>query len=161
MYTLHNLPPHGVVRVYVTAERVTPESAEHGDAAERGYVSEVGSREIYESRNDVAPAFEATARALTYGHDYGNGLTMTADEMRAAAREIVESLGAYEDNGDGTSYAAEAVQDYRTGDDYFYAVHGHVKYLTARGWLESPVDIMPTVSLVKAYVPHPAPVVER
>lgn len=141
MYTLSNLPAHGVVSAFVTCERVTPESAESGDAAERGWVREVGSREIYESRNDVPPAVFLDVYDLAYADDRA--------DYRAEIRAVVESLGTYWHDGRGTYYSEGEEVDWQSADIFTYAVHVHVKRFGPRGWVESPVDVMARVSLVK------------
>lgn len=142
MYTLSNLPAHGIVYLFVTADRVTEESAQNGDAEERGWVREVGSREIYENRNYVAPTAQAEAWDLAYGPD--------REDERADLRAVVESLGAYYYDGRGTYYGEDGQVDDATGDTFNYAVHVFVKHLDGGRWAESPVDVMARVSLVKA-----------
>lgn len=80
-----------MVRFNVTYELVTPESAEHGDAAERGFICE-GVR--------LSEAFEAMGRAATEdsgrwisNHEYGHCYETGAEETRAIhpPRNLTES----------------------------------------------------------------------
>jgi hypothetical protein len=148
--TAETLPAGGVVRVYATAERITPESAEHGDAAERGWVNRIGSADIYDSRNDVSPLFEANVTPdglLIETRDVG-GWDDAAEEGDASARDtlrdILAQLGAFHTDTGATLYAEDAqTLDYASDSVYLYAVHAHVKFRDpARGWVEDDVDMV-------------------
>lgn len=151
MYTLKNLPRNGVLRIYATCEAVTPESAEIGDAAERGWVDSLDSRSMYESRNDVSPIIELHVLHLLGGDtvalcDDPNARDITVEEADAEARDSIrrtlDALGAYENNGDGTLYGAGEDEDYATGTSYRYALHAHVKHYSGeRGWVEDAVEL--------------------
>ncbi|MEV5068895.1 hypothetical protein MRBLMI12_000451 [Microbacterium sp. LMI12-1-1.1] len=147
--TLSALPLDGVIRVYVTGERVTHESAEHGDAAERGWSMRIGSPDLYPSRNDVSPLFEARVRQ---GYMIETGWTLAdfdgpADATAGAAdtlRDILAQLeGGWHTDDGSTVYAADAVTlDYASDSVFTYAVHAHVKhYAAGRGWVEDHVNI--------------------
>lgn len=105
----------GRVYCYVTCDRITAESAEFGDAAERGWVDDVGDRAIEESRNYVKPIM------AEYPPD--SVLCDDPDEFGERVREAVASLGAYETSDGSTFYGVDSHADYVTGDDYTYAIH--------------------------------------
>ena len=136
MFTLDTLPKNGVIRVYATCERVTPESASEGVAAESGWVTSLDSRMFYESRNDVAPVFECNTEEFD-------------EEAENELISLLNSLGSnYSDDG-STIYGQERDEDYATGDEYGYALHAHVKHFehhlgeTARGgWVETNLAII-------------------
>ena len=112
--------------IYVTGERITPESSEFGDAEERGYVDWFASpTTFHDARNYVRPLFEAP-------------YPLTQDDANEAHRLISEVVGDCPEGDTGTYYARDAVVwDYATGDHYTYAVHAFVKrYDGARGWVE-------------------------
>lgn len=130
---------HDAIRVYATVDRITPESAEFGDAEERGWVNSLDSSDIYESRNDVKPIFEAYVTGVTPSGTniwsdtlYGVDLD-TSDELHEEFRELVQNFGAdFMSDADSTLYAADTVvYDYTTADEYAYAIHAHVKRFTA------------------------------
>lgn len=90
--------------VRFTGERITEESAAHGDAAERGWVEPSWNRKnLREKQEDV--------RA-------------TGFYTLAEAEEFIESiLGAYQPTEGGTYYAEDSEQDAETGDYWRYAAH--------------------------------------
>jgi hypothetical protein len=145
---LNTLPRYGVLRIYATVDRITEESAAEGDAAERGWVSQVGSAQpfIYDSRNEVDPVFEArieNGKLSTYF--LSEAIT---DETHAEAleeiAELINSLGAIESDDGSTIYAADPVINSITGDYFNYALHSPVKqYVIARGYVEDEVDELP------------------
>ena len=144
------LPTGGVIRIYATGERITPESAEHGDAAERGWTTRVGSPDLYDARNDVAPLFEARIHA-DYLIEEGYALDTYDDTADAHAcaldtvRDILTQLqGGWESHDGSTFYAADAMTlDYTTADVFTYAVHASVKhYDGTRGWVEDDVNLL-------------------
>jgi hypothetical protein len=102
-----------------TADRVSQESSENGLAEESGWVNRRGSREIYESRNDVRPE-----------------INMDVDDPDL--REFIADLDLRhaEDNGDGTFYFQDEDIDLDTGDSWTYALHFTQKYLGPTGWVE-------------------------
>ena len=84
---------------YITYEIVTPESAEHGDAAERGYAMPGGWQ------------FELSA--------------MTPDDVKACAldlRSAVNMVGCTEDSGCWFS-EVDGRQNYRTGAETRFDLH--------------------------------------
>lgn len=126
--TLPDMPAHpygpdgrGRVFAFMTGERVTTESAKHGDAAEHGWVSPTYSRTtFFDSRNDVAPVMSEDT---------------DSDELADAVRDALDELGVYTDNGNGTFYSADAIDyfDYYSPEgSYSYAIHFVVKYRTGR-----------------------------
>lgn len=94
-------------RFHVTYDIVTYESAEHGDAAERGYIHSGGWHSP--SPNDC---FGDCAER----HAADNALTL---------REAVDCInwGCLHDNGDGSFYEQDAREDYRTGNTEIRAFH--------------------------------------
>jgi len=84
----------------ITYETVTPESAEHGDAAERGYVQSGGWLHKLE---DVDMTRDGAA--LTF-------------DLRGALRV----MGCCEDSGSWFT-EADGRQDYRTGSETRYGLH--------------------------------------
>jgi hypothetical protein len=136
MFTLYNIPPNGVLRIYATCGRITDESAEHGDYAENGWVNSLDSREIYESRNDVKPVYEIPVS------EFFNDIARHK-EVFTEIDSILGYLGADEKYSEGsTVYATDATPDMMTGDYYGYAIHAHVKHLTPDGYVESDVNIL-------------------
>lgn len=128
MYTLDTLPAYGHLYVYVTADRVTHESAAEGMAEESGWIDwNYSSRTIHSNRNDVRPLVSIP-------------LPITEDDREDIFSRIGEVSSSWEGEC-GTYYASDSDQDYATGDDYHYAVHIFVKHLTARGYVESPVAL--------------------
>lgn len=91
-------------RVRFTADVVTEESAALGDVDRRGWVDPKWSmREVFDGREDVrSEVFDTEAEALKY---------------------IADTIGAYDDNGDGTYYSQDASQDWKTGEYWSYAAH--------------------------------------
>ena len=84
---------------YITYEIVTPESAEHGDASERGYAMPGGWQ------------FELSA--------------MTPDDVKACAldlRSAVNMVGCTEDSGRSFS-EVDGRQNYRTGAETRFDLH--------------------------------------
>ena len=130
MITLDTLPRHGVIRVYATADVITSESAAHGDAAARGWVDDLDSTELEESRNYVRPVFECRVESFD-------------DDAREVLADTVARLGAHESDDGCTLYGCDGVTwDYATDAVWLYALHGHVKHFdAARGWVEDAVVI--------------------
>lgn len=128
-YELDTLPAYGVLRVYVTADRVSPESASEGMPAESGWTSAVGERTLYDARNYVTPVFEARVPL--------------SDDDRNELTRVVGTLGAYGTDDGSTLYGEDAHENYETGDWYNYCLHAHVKhYDSARGYVEDDVSIV-------------------
>ena len=146
MYTLNDLPGGAVIRIYATCDRYTPESVAEGDAEEHGWVGSLSDTAIYPSRNDVAPILEyrvmlnGTIRQESW-HDTPEE---AREEMLEEISELLRDLGSFETDDGSTLYASDSVTwDYRTADEYRYAVHAHVKHYTAeRGWVEDDLDIV-------------------
>lgn len=109
---------------FKTGEYVTEESAAEGMAAESGWVDPGWSNRVFfDSRNDVRPVLD----------------TDTDDEdLEDDIRFVLEELGSYYDNGDGTFYSDSPEQDYEKGGHYTYAIHFVVKYYGPNGWQEKP-----------------------
>lgn len=123
-YTLKNLPTNGTLYVYVTGDRITPESASEGMAEELGWIDWNWSvTTLHDSRNDVRPLVSVDVADLD------------ASEILDAIREVI----GYADSSDnGTIYAADAtIPHYASPDTFMYAVHVFVKH----GDEESPVHI--------------------
>lgn len=141
-YTLTNLPASGTLYVFVTGDRVTPESASEGMVEESGWVDcDYSATTLFESRNDVRPLVSVDVAELSHGRDYGNGLTDTPEEVRQEVRDAIYRVSSSWEGEDGTYYAQdETVWDYSSPDTYMYAVHVFVKHNTAKGYVESPVD---------------------
>lgn len=125
------------VFAFMTGERHTPESIEHGDAEERGWVDPRWSkRTFWESRNDVRPVMEEWMP-----HDNLPDV-LRPDDLGESVREALAELGAFTDNGDGTFYAADAEEDFETGNSYTYALHFVAKDGSGeRGWHPSEAGI--------------------
>lgn len=113
------------VFAFMTGERVTPESAEFGDAESRGWVDPRWSmRVFYESRNDVTPVIDEWLPGSTMV----DGLAETPEEFAERVRDALNYIGPVEDNGDGTFYTADSVVlDYSEAGDYRYALHFTIK----------------------------------
>ena len=138
MFSLYVLPPNGVLRIYATGNRVTEESAMHGDYAERGWVSAIGDKHIYQSRDDVRPIYEINVSEF-------HGDIEKHKEVIAEIDAIIESLGAYYSDSGSTLYMEDAVTDYQSADWYSYAIHAHVKHystVSGIGWVEDDIDIV-------------------
>jgi hypothetical protein len=141
IYTLSTLPNHGVLRVYATGERITPESAAFGDAEERGWTDSRYGRTFYESRNDVEPIAEYRVvvrdgvRYLTVdATETGN-----SEDTEEYIEELLKLTQGTESNGDGTYYDQDTEENYETGDSYLHAIHVHVKHYGGGGWIEDDV----------------------
>lgn len=87
----------------VTYDMVTPESAEHGDSAERGFIDCHGQQHDMEDR---------------HGHVAGAIKAMMAMRLRDA----VALVGCTEDSGSWFS-ETDGRQDYRTGTYEYRALH--------------------------------------
>lgn len=142
MFNLKNLPAFGVVRVYATANKVTEESAALGDYAESGYVDRIGSTDIYQSRNDVAPVWELRVDAdgkLTSSYSEYISVAEAIEDLES----VIEELDGHWTDGGSTLYGTGSTRDMFTGDDYSYALHAHVKYRDVeRGYVEDDVAIV-------------------
>lgn len=128
---------YGKLKMYVTVDRYTPESIEHGDAEERGWARAVGEADIYENRNYVSPIVDEW---FSDGDPRGWWSNEDAPDY---VRDALDSLGAYETDGNGTYYAADHMTlDYATGETFSYAIHAHVKHQDESGqWVETPIDV--------------------
>ena len=138
--------PDGVLRVYVTADYTTPDSAKQGMPADLGWTNYVGSTSLYESRNDVRPVFECHTRQGNLISDsawaQGDNRHDSA-ELLSELRHIIKSLGAIESEDGATIYGAEPVFiDYVTGGEWLYAIHAHVKHYAGSGYIETDIDIL-------------------
>lgn len=146
-WTLDNLPARGMVYVFGTGERWTPESLEWGDTDERGWVDPTWCRrDLHVSRNDVDPFVAVRVADLQTGRLYANGATDSPQDVREevldAIRDALQS--AAESSERGNIYAADSVSwDLSTNEVFIYAAHVTVKYhaLDGRGWVEEPVHI--------------------
>lgn len=126
------LPANGIVRVYLTGDRVTPESAADGMPAEMGWVDARDMTCLYPSRNDVRPLWEYEVCDID---------AETLEELRD---DISRALGSYViEWGTGTAYGQDAATwDYTSDSVYLYAAHAHVKFYDGtRGWVEDEVDL--------------------
>jgi hypothetical protein len=143
-----------VIRVYVTGERVTDDSAEHGDAAERGWKNSLESHTYYDSRNDVAPILEFwgwTTSPVTASQFSEDRFTTPNAESHAECVDAVRNLlGPVEhfkhhwesDNG-STLYSMNADIDYVTGDYHSSAIHATIKYYKGDiGWVEDEFNLI-------------------
>lgn len=80
---------------------------------------------LYDNRNDVSPVVDV---------DESDRETLEED-----VRDALGWLeGGYNDNGDGTFYAADSYQPYDEPWSYSYALHFKRKYLGANGYVEVP-----------------------
>lgn len=131
--------PNGRIRVWVTADVVTSESAEFGDADRRGWLSDLGSTSLWDSRNDVTPVWECEIQDGSLVGDI-----LTPDEFQDELRTVIARLGAHETDGGSTLYGVDSVVwDYSTDETWTYALHANVKhYESARGWIETDVDML-------------------
>ncbi len=93
-----------MLQFHVTYDIVTQESAEHGDAAERGFVLPGGWHEVMpdDCCGDAAHAIKAQC-----------GMTL---------REAVDLVGLVEDGGHGF-YEVDGREDYGTGEHETRALH--------------------------------------
>lgn len=82
----------------ITYETITPESAEQGDAAERGFLHSNGGRDPLEVVDNV--------------EDYNMPLA-----------SAIRHLGALEDSGQWFSGVSPVDEDYSTGETVFYSLH--------------------------------------
>lgn len=137
-------PAGGVLNVYATANRLTPEMTEFGDYAETGWVSDLTSSLIVESRNDVQPLFSCWVSAD--GKLFTPGSTDTAEEqdedLRDELGDLLESLGYYDTDDGSTLYATDSqIWDYTTDSEYLYQLHGHIKTYANGEYVEVPCDL--------------------
>ena len=101
---------------------------------ESGWIDRSWSRYVlHDSRNDVRSVFIVDE--------------IDTETLTEEVRDVLEWLGAYEDNGDGTFYASE--NDDEPYDDpwrYSYAVHFTRKFFDWNGWTEEswipPTDML-------------------
>lgn len=123
----------GQVFAFYTCTRVRWEDDEEGNpiedpVEEHGWVDRGWSPYVlHESRNDVRPAISLD-----------EGSEDLADEVREALGWLE---GGFNDNGDGTFYAAESYKPFHDnpeGWDYSYAVHFTHKTVGINGWCEVP-----------------------
>ena len=114
----------GVIYAFVTGERHTAESTAFGNFAEAGWVDpRYSMRELFDSRNDVSPIFKEWEQ-----HDSLPDILRCEDFDQRIREVLADTLGAYEDNGDGTFYASDTkIWEYESGDSYSYAVHFTLK----------------------------------
>lgn len=142
MFSRSELPTTGVLRIYVTCDRVTSESAENGSVAEMGWVDAVGSSTIYESRNDVEPVYEV---AFDNGDVSKGSEYVDWEDALSALDDTIATLGAYESSDGSTLYGVDGhVLDYATDNVYNYAMHAHVKYFKPFiGYVEEDTCILP------------------
>lgn len=124
------------IYAYMTGERYTPESIEHGDAEERGWVDPSWSRRVFhESRNDVRPLMDEWMP-----HDNLPDV-LRPESLADIVADVLAELGSYEDNGDGTFYGVDSHDDYETGETYRYAIHFVLKDSTGeRSWHPSEIE---------------------
>lgn len=137
MFTLSTLPRNCVIRVYATADYVTPDSAAEGVAEASGWVDSLTSTRIEESRNYVEPVYEVDA--------YEYRAPLNGIPAREELASLIESLGAYETERDGSMLRAVdgVTWDYTQPGEYLYTLHAHVKHYTAtNGWVESDLSII-------------------
>ncbi len=80
---------------------------------------------LYDNRNDVSPVVDCPEEDDE----------RLDDEVRDALGWLE---GGFEDNGDGTFYAADSYQPYDEPWSYSYALHFKRKYLGANGYVEVP-----------------------
>ena len=120
-----------IYRAYMTCDIVTSESAADGMPAESGWVDPTYSMStVHDSRNDVSPA-------STYDPSDSDDVELYPTVADWVAATVSELLGAADDNGDGTFYAADSVTlDYATDETYSYALHFHAKDYGRDGWRE-------------------------
>lgn len=95
---------------YLTGERHTPESVEHGDAAERGWIDPWWSHNaLFDSRNDVRPVVDV------WEDD---------EELGDLVADALDLLGAWESSDGSTFYGIDPWdEDYRTGEHWQAALH--------------------------------------
>ena len=100
-----------------TYDKVTPESAEHGDVSERGFC-DVGG---WEFPSDT-PGIEQDIKEHPehYWVPWGSGKYQRSigDGVRAAL-----DWGCTENNGDGSFYSVDPDTDYQSGEETNRAVH--------------------------------------
>lgn len=93
------------MRVHVTYDIVTPESATRGDTAELGFVLPGGAHEILPAHVCGAPAGAIKAQC---------GMRL---------RDAIDLIGCVETDGGGSFYETDGRQDYRTGTEERRALH--------------------------------------
>lgn len=89
---------------HVTYEIVTPESAAHADAAERGFVTGYGQR------------------VELKGHVFGGAARLIKNDCAMRLRPAIELIGCVEGNG-GNYYETDPRQNYKNGHETRYALH--------------------------------------
>lgn len=132
---------NGHLYIFATADVVTSESAEFGDADRRGWVSDLNGSEVEESRNYVEPLVSMKwplEDELAQNPDSYVDLSSVTDEIQ----DVINGLGAYSTEDGSTLYAEDSVDhDPTTDESWHYALHAHVKHVGPNGWVETPVDI--------------------
>lgn len=121
----------GHIFAFITCTRVMWPEGEDGNSSE-DYIEEHGwidrrwsATTLYDNRNDVSPVVDV---------DESDRETLEED-----VRDALGWLeGGYDDNGDGTFYAADSYQPYDQPWSYSYALHFVRKYLGANGYVEAP-----------------------
>lgn len=126
MFTLDNLPSHGTLYLFATADAT--EWAEDDYRQASGWVSGDNPRDLFDSRNDVAPLLSID-------------LPLTEDDKDEILDTLADFLG-YVDSADrGTFYGGHEDIDYATCVTYTYAAHLSVKHDPGNGYRESDVSI--------------------
>lgn len=83
------------------------------------------SRVLYDSRNDVGPVVSQNLEDVF--------------DLYGEVNDALEWLpGGFDDNGDGTFYAADSESPFGSEWDYSYAIHFTRKFLSSTGWTEEP-----------------------
>lgn len=91
---------------------------------EYGWVDVAWSRyELHDSRNDVSPLVSEDEES---------------EDLEDEVKNALGWLGAYEDNGDGTFYAADVDQPHDSPWDYDYAIHFTRKTYANHVWTQEP-----------------------
>lgn len=142
MFTLENLPGYATVLVYATVNVITDDSAEHGDWAETGWVADLDSTVVHDSRNDVPALWElrtdSDGKLSTWMSEY-----VDIEDALGDLKRVIGELGSYETEDGSTLSGDGSVQDFRTGHEYLYSLHAHVKYRDiTNGYVEEDVAIV-------------------
>lgn len=108
----------GHIFAFMTADRAGLES----ESEEYGWIDPKWSRtELFDSRNDVTPLVDCDEND---------------PDLADYVREALETLGAYDDNGDGSFYGQSVAG--HEGAFWRYALHFTCKFHGDDGWKERP-----------------------
>jgi hypothetical protein len=124
----------GHIFAFITCTRVMWPEGSEDPIEEHGWIDRRWSTTtLYDNRNDVGPVVDV---------DLSDTETL-GEEVRDALGWLE---GGYNDNGDGTFYAADSYQPYEEPWNYSYALHFVRKFYGPKGWTEEawtpPADML-------------------